>query len=234
MTTDVDSNGSSGRMRPTRPGEAPMTTPAGAPPPRRKRLAVLALVVAACVILVVVLLVQSLGESEPDPAPTAGPTSSTPSEPAPTPTEEDPPTAEETAILAAEQGYREYLGVSDEVTTAGDGNVAAFESVAIGDALDQVRVETENYRLAGITQVGRPELASLEAQSVSLPSDAGAVPEVIFDACLDLTNFDLVQNGESVIDPNTPDRAGSVVTVRNYPDRGGWLVASIAAEGATC
>lgn len=239
MTTDLDSDGFGGTMRPAQSGEVPMATTPADPPPRWGPLvaliATLAVVAIAVLVGVVVVVTQSQDDLAPEPPPTAGPTATAPAatESAP-PTQDEAPTPENEAIAAAEEVYREYLRVSDDVTTTGNGDVAAFEAVAIGQALREAQIAAENYRLAGINQVGQPEVASLEAQSVSLTAEGDAVPEVTLDACLDLTDFDLVQEGRSVLDPNAPERAGSVVTIRNYPDRGGWLVASIAAEGARC
>lgn len=209
-----------------------MTTPATRPHRNRTRAAALALLVALILVVAVVLVVQSRGAPDPGPAPTAGPTTSAPS-PEPTPSPEQPPTAEEAAVIAAEQAYRQYLRVTDEIAMAG-ADIAALEGVAIGDAFEQARVAAENYRVAGISQVGELEVASLEPQTVSLATTGGAVPEVVLDVCLDASSFDLVQDGESVLDPNRPTRVKSVVTVRDYPERGGWLVASLAGEAAPC
>lgn len=237
MSTDLDRDDAGGTMRTTRPGEATVSPSASPPPDGGRRLAVVtsAVIVAVVVLVGAFLVVRSSEEPTPEPPPTAAPSEPAPSPPASsTPPAEEPPTAEEAATAAAETVYADYLQVFAEVAASSEADAAAFETVAVGDALSQAQVSTENYRLAGITQVGQPEIASLETQSVELGADGGAVPEVVLDACLDVTGFDLVQDGQSVLDPNTPDRLASVVTVREYPERGGWLVASVAAEGARC
>lgn len=211
----------------------PRVDPANSPPRRRTRT-LMAVLVAAAVVLgaLIALFVITQDDDDVVPAPTATTTAPSPSASSSTTTE--PPTPEAAAIASAEAVYRDYLRVSGEIATAGDGDAAALEAVAIGEELSEAKVAVENYNLAGITQVGQLGVASLEPQSVSLASEDGAVPEVILDACLDLTEYDVVQDGESVLDPNAPDRAASIVTVRNYADRGGWLVARVAAEGASC
>lgn len=218
----------------------PRVDPANSPPRRRTRT-LMAVLVAAAVVLgaLIALFVITQDDDDVVPAPTATTTAPTATTTAPSPsasssTTTEPPTPEAAAIASAEAVYRDYLRVSGEIATAGDGDAAALEAVAIGEELSEAKVAVENYNLAGITQVGQLGVASLEPQSVSLASEDGAVPEVILDACLDLTEYDVVQDGESVLDPNAPDRAASIVTVRNYADRGGWLVARVAAEGASC
>lgn len=232
MTADLNRDDPRGTLPHILPGEPPMTTPNRQPHRTGSRTTVLALVAALVLIVAVVLVLQLRGERNPEPAPTAGPTTSAPSL-EPSPSSEEPPTAEEAAVVAADQAYSEYLRVVDEIALVG-ADVAALEGVAVGDALEQARVEAENYRVAGISQVGELEVASLEPQTVSLAATGGAVPEVVLDVCLNASTFDLVQDGKSVLDPNRPVRVKSVVTVRDYPERGGWLVASIAGEAAPC
>jgi hypothetical protein len=238
MATDLDRDDAGGTMSATRPGEVTVSPSADPAPDSGRRVAVVAsaVVVAVVVLVGAILVVRSGEEPAPEPPPTAGPSEPAPNPPgSSSPPGEEPPTAEAAAIAAAETVYGEYLQVFAEVAANGGADAAAFETVAVGDALSQAQVTTENYRLAGITQVGRPEIASLEPQSVELGTGGGAaVPEVVLDACLDVTGFDLVQDGQSVLDPNAPERVASVVTVREYPERGGWLVASVAAEGARC
>ena len=238
MATDLDRDDPGRTMRVSHPGEAtvaPTAIPTRAAG-RRAAIASGVVVLVLAVIIGAVLSLRSGAEPGPEPPPTAGPatTAGTASESAPTRTETTPPTAAQVAVARAEATYARYLRVSDQVAAAGYGGDSAFKSVAVGDALNQSQLATKNYRIAGIKQVGRPKLASQEAHSVALATNAGAVPEVVLKVCLDVTGFDLVRNGKSVIAPHGPDRLGSVVTVRNYPKRGGWLVASIAAKGGSC
>jgi cytoskeletal protein RodZ len=171
-------------------------------------------------------------QSDDDVVPAPTPTTTEPSPSATTSTTSQPPSPEEAAIAAAEAVYGDYLRVSDEITTAGDGDVSALETVAIGEALTQAQVAAENYQLAGIRRVGGVELAALTASGVTLTSDP---PEVVLDACLDVSETDLIgPDGESVTSPDDPDRLAATAFVREYPERGGWRVARIVAEGQPC
>lgn len=237
MTTDLDSDGSGGTMRPAQSAEAPMaTTPAGPTPGRGPHVAIittLAVLAIAVLIGVVIMVTQSREDTAPGPPPTAGPAATEPgtTESAP-PTQDEAPTPEDEAIAAAEEVYREYLRVSDDVTTTGDVDVAAFEAVAIGQALSEAQVAAENYQLAGITRVGKVEVAALTPSEVSLETE---VREVTLEVCLDVSGTDLIgPDGESVVSPDDPDRLASTAFVRDYLDRGGWLVARIVAEGEPC
>lgn len=97
--------------------------------------------------------------------------------------------------------------------------------MAVGEALSQAEVAAQNYQLAGIRRVGAVQIASLSTSAITLDT---APAEVVLDACLNLSEADLVgPDGESVTSPDDPDRAAATVFVRDYPDRGGWLVASI-------
>jgi hypothetical protein len=209
----------------------PRVDPAASPPARRKPSLVTLLVIAGLAVGVLITLPAVLGGDD-EVVPTPLPTSAAPSPPTTSSTTSDPPTPEEAAIVSAEAVYRDYLRVSDDVTTAGDGEVAAFAAVAVGEALTQAQVAAENYRLAGIRRVGGVELASLTASAVNLASDP---PEVVLDACLDVSDTDLIgPDGESVTSPDDPERLAVTAFVREYPDRGGWLVARIVAQGQSC
>jgi hypothetical protein len=210
-------------------GEASMNPPTGPPSSRRPLLVtLLVLAVLASVVLVAVMVITRDDEAVPDPPPTtAAPSPSVSSS-----TTTEPATPEEAAIASAETVYREYLRVSDEITTAGNGEVAALGTVAVGEALSQAQVAAQNYQLAGITRVGVVQLAALTPSTVNLGSDPA---EVVLDACLDVSETDLIgPDGESVTNPGDPDRLAATAYVRDYPDRGGWLVARIVAEGQPC
>ncbi len=71
--------------------------------------------------------------------------------------------------------------------------------------------------------------------SVDATGEGNAVPQVVLDACEDYGAVDVLgPDGQSLKDPSGPTRYKAVVTVRNYADEGGWVVAESVSDGTTC
>jgi hypothetical protein len=247
----IDSDRVLGRtINPPGEAEAPMTTtqrpptdpPSPAPGSNRAMLiavVVLAVAVAAGLVAAITLTLNR----EPtvtSPAPTAQPgPSQTVAPPSATPA--PPLTAEQQAVDEAEAAYRAYLAIDDQIssTLAFGTDYGAYEQafgeVATGIALTEAGLAAGDLAAAGQRATGDTRLASLEVVAVSLRDDGDYVPEVVFEACEDFSGVDVLgPDGQSVKDPDGPTRYQTLVTVRNYPELGGWLVAETASDGTTC
>jgi hypothetical protein len=231
--------------------EAPMTTterrPSGPPPPapgsnRPMLLAVLVLAVAVAAGLVAAITLTLNREPTPTPQAPAPQASEAPTfTPTPTPTSESTPTAEQQAVANAEAAYRRYLARVSETLAAlpfGSDYGAyenAYRDVAVGVALTEAGLEAGDAAKSGQRLAGSIDPASLEVVSVGLRADGEYVPEVVLEACEDYSQVDVLDvDGQSVKEQAGATRYRNVVTVRQYPDLGGWLVAETTADGTTC
>jgi hypothetical protein len=247
----VDSDPLSGRtIRP--PGwEAPMTTTERAPtdptppaPGSNQPLLIAVLVFAVAVAAGLIAAVTLTLNREPaltPPAPATQSSASRMATPPSTPTPEPPLTAEQQAVAEAEAAYRAYLALDDRISStlpfgADYGAYEqAFRDVATGVALTDAGLAAGDLAAAGQRATGDTRVASLEVVSVSLRDDGDYVPEVVFEACEDFSDVDVLgPEGQSLKDSDGPTRYQTLVTVRNYPELGGWLVAETASDGTTC
>lgn len=227
--------------------ERPPSDPAPAAPPGSSRPMLIAVVVLAVAVaggLVAAITLTLNQEPTPIPpasAPKAQPSQAPASTPTQTPTNEPTPTAEQQAVANAETAYRRYLAeVSETLATLPLGSdygayENAYRDVAVGVALTEAGLEAGDAAKSGQRLAGSVALASLEVLSVSLRADGDYVPEVVLQACEDYSQVDVLgPDGQSVKDEAGASRYRNLVTVRNYPDLGGWLVAETTADGTTC
>ena len=210
--------------------------------PRRssgERAAVVAGVIVTVLALVgIAILVVGGGD---DPAPPPPPPVAV-DEPADTaPVQEPAQTPEDLAAAEAEERYREFIRVDDQIARGSYANPELYETVAINPERAQRILEAREF--AGARVTGETRIASLVVESVQLPTDPAENPEVRLLACLDVTDIQAVDaNGTSLVSPDRLDRIASRVLLQKFepgdfaqaPDRSGWFVAEVKQRGEAC
>jgi hypothetical protein len=130
-----------------------------------------------------------------------------PSSPAPTPLPSSTPVfeSEEAALAAAEDAYREYLAVADQVFIDGGAHPERLEAVVTGDQLVAEiagfrQVASDGYRSTGGTAFDHMELQRLSP-------DRSAEPTVVVYVCEDISAVDIRNaSGQSVVSASRPNR----------------------------
>lgn len=204
---------------------------------RRERMAVIAgAVVTVLAVAGIVFLVTNDDEqpAPPPPSPAAGDSTQPSAEP-------EPRTPADIAAAEAQERYRQFVRVQDQVAHAGFANPELYETVAINPERAQLIIEAR--RFAGSRVTGETKIASLVVESVQLPTDPAEYPEVRLLACLDVTNIEAVgPGGKSLVSPDRLDRIASRVLVQKFepgdfaeaPQRSGWFVAEVEQRGESC
>jgi hypothetical protein len=211
------------------------------PSPRRsrgERLAVIAgIVVTVLAVAGIAFLVTNSDADQPaPPLPTPAAQITTPPslEPA-------PQTPADIAAAEAQERYREFIRVKDQVAQASYASPELYETVAINPERAQLIIEARQF--AGARVTGETKIASLVVESVQLPTDPAEYPSVRLLACLDVTNVQAVDaNGTSLVSPDRLDRIQSRVLLQKFkpgdfseaPERSGWFVAEVEQRGEPC
>lgn len=156
----------------------------------------------------------------PSPAPTDTPTPPATATPSPTPT----PTLNATQRQAADVVTRFY-DVSDQVAANADVPLNALNEVAAGSLVEERLKLFQQYRVAGVRQVGRTKV--LDVRSVE-----GTVGTFVVSACVDHGATDYVDSaGKSISAPESPPRVLHRFQIREV---GGSLRAVLDEAVATC
>lgn len=173
-------------------------------------------------------------------APQAGPSAPPPSAAAPS-AQPAPPTAEDLAATAAQERYREYLRVRDEVGQGGFASTAPYDAIAVPPERTDRRIETLNSAKEGLRVIGTLKLTSLTTTSVDLNPGVGSYPTVTLQACVDVSGIDVVDRlGKSVVLPERVKRSKSTVTMNRYEpgtegaEAGGWYVYEATSKAEPC
>ena len=131
--------------------------------------------------------------------------------------------------------------MTDQVADSGFIDPAAWNTVAIDPESGVLLQGAQQNQRDGIRTTSDTEVLSLSVKSVDL-DPPGDYPSVRLLACLDVSRNTAVNAaGESVRDPNFPDRLRSEAVVRNIPPdaftdgrRPGWYVAEVVQRGEPC
>ncbi|MEU2200611.1 hypothetical protein [Isoptericola sp. NPDC019482] len=170
--------------------------------------------------------------------PTSNPTQATAeptTSPDESPTGSPSPTSDtDIAAAGAEAVLREYLTLSNDLRTDTSRPLDELEEVATGLELDSQSKFLTDWREKGWQATGEARLVELDLVDVSLDNsdpDAGKVPTVTMEACVDVTGSDVVDSdGDSVIEPSRADRTWTRYLVSNYrwddDPSDSWRVAS--------
>jgi len=148
------------------------------------------------------------------------------------PAEED---AEAEAIQGASQAIRDYYQVRDQcMADPPTTDPSCFDDVAMDSQLDQHRLSLQGAQENGVHFSGAVKVVGTD-RVLEVRLQVGEVREVVLSACIDGTEFDVLQqDGTSLIPPNDPPRIRSTYTVRKWTDT--WKIASIQhdQEEPTC
>ena len=209
--------------------------------PRRSSVERLAIIVGVVVTMLALagIAFLLLGDNGEQPAPP----SDTPAAPADTEPTREPSVQTPADIAAAEaqERYRAFIRVKDEVAQAGYADPERYETVAVNPERAQLIIEARDF--AGALVTGDTAIASLIVESVQLPTDSAEYPEVRLLACLDVSGVQAVDaNGTSLVSPDRLDRIASRVLLQKFepgdfaqdPDRSGWFVAEVEQRGELC
>jgi hypothetical protein len=123
----------------------------------------------------------------------------------PTPTSSAAPVfaSDEEALAAAEESYRAYTEVADQIFHEGGADPDRLTAVATGDFLDASIAGFENVREKGWHSIGHSTFDSLELQRID-SSPSGIVSAYL---CGDVSGVEVVDSdGVSVVAADRPDR----------------------------
>lgn len=128
-------------------------------------------------------------------------------------------TDREQAALAAEAGYKAYVGAFDESTNAGGGNKLppALADTVTGPMREQIFDSLKRYKSEGFKTSGS---AVAYARTDSLSALTERVPEAKLVTCLDQTGVTVTKEGKAY--KGKPDYLREQVTM--HREKGTWRV----------
>lgn len=205
-----------------------------------ERAAVIAGVVVTVLAVVGIAILVIDGGDAPAPPPPAPVAVDEPADTAPV--QEPAQTPEDLAAAEAEERYREFLRVGDEVGQGGFVSADPFDAVTVLPERAYQETALRNaQRTPGLRQIGTTQVASLSVTSVDLTPEPGGYPEVVLQACLDVSGVDIVDGtGSSIVLPEREERSKSTVTMYHYEpgtkgaETGGWFVYEATALNEPC
>lgn len=130
---------------------------------------------------------------------------------------------EEEALAAAEEAYRRFQLVTDQVLSDGGVGAERIETVASGDLeADEKRAYAE-FEMEGLRTSGSAQVVSFTAQEVNLMAANGAVAVSAY-ICLDVSGVDVLDStGASRVSAGRPALQAFEVSF-NYDESEGTLV----------
>ncbi|CAB4896713.1 MAG: hypothetical protein F2825_00305 [Actinobacteria bacterium] len=222
--------------------QQPTETDLGSGPRRSsgERAAVIAGVLVTVLALVGIAILVVGGGEDPAPPPPAPAAVDEPADTAPI--QEPAQTPEDLAAAEAQERYREFLEVRTSVAQGGYQSSAPFDAVTVlPERAYQETAFRNAQRTPGLRQIGITQIASLSVTSVDLTPEPGGYPEVVLQACLDVSGVDIVDGtGKSVVLPEREERSKSTVTMYRYEpgtkgaETGGWFVYEATALNEPC
>lgn len=207
---------------------------------RGERAAVIVGVIVTVLALVGTAILLTGGNEEPTPPSPAPAAVDEPAETAPV--QEPAQTPKDLAAAEAKERYREFLRVGDDVGQGGFVSADPFDAVTVPPERAHQETAFRNAQSTpGLRQIGATQIASLGVTSVALDPDPGGYPEVVLQACLDVSGVDIVDGtGRSVVLPEREERSKSTVTMYRYEpgtkgaEAGGWFVYEATALNEPC
>jgi hypothetical protein len=191
-------------------------------------------------LLSLVLMITLTGACTPDePAATATSSPTMSSSPSPTATPTPTTSPEDEAAARADEVVRAWLRAqTDCLVDPAAVEVTCFDGVAVGTELNDLRNALIGAQGLGNTVSGEMTAVSLDVRQVDLAMDLAVsppiVPTVVFGACLDVSNYNIVdKDGQSIVPVDRPAHVSSAISVYNYdyPDEAGWRVGLSIADG---
>ena len=153
-------------------------------------------VAAACI-----LLVPATGcAADPKPAPRSNPPAAAPVF-----------ASDEEALAAATEAYEGYVKTADQIVRDGGSDPSRISEYVSDDLAASEVASFASLKDRSLRGVGETSYANFSLQQVSTdPSDKEIVTAYV---CSDLSETDVVDDtGESVVDPDRPDRTAFVIT----------------------
>ena len=155
----------------------------------------------------------------------------------------EPPVTQTPADLAAaeaQERYREFLRIDDQIGREGYESSALYDTVLVSPqrALEEVEFR-QSQQLPDARVIGDTELASLSVASVNLEPEPGGYPTVVLQACIDVSGVDVVDgSGNSLVSPERVDRTRSTVTLYRLEATAerpeGWYITEATSLGEPC
>jgi hypothetical protein len=139
--------------------------------------------------------------------------------------------SDEEALAAAEEAYREYLSVIDDVLQGGGAETAGLGAVAANAALDQALADAREFASLGYRTVGTTGLNAIVLQRMEAGTeDSIAIVEAY--VCEDASQVDLVNaEGISLVSDDRPPLTPFQVSFSNEGERGLVLTSRSAWDG---
>jgi hypothetical protein len=201
------------------------------------------LVIAGSVLVTLLAIVGiaylALGGDEPEATPPPPVAVDEPAEPDPV----EPPVAQTPADVAAaeaQERYREFLRIDDQIGREGYESSARYDTVLVSPqrALEEVEFR-QAQQLPDARLVGNKDLTALSVVSVDLEPEPGGYPTVVLQACVDVSGVDVVDgSGNSLVSPERVDRTRSTVTLYRLEATAeraeGWYVTEATSLGEPC
>ena len=136
---------------------------------------------------------------------------------------------DEEALAAAEEAYREYLSVVDNVLQSGGSDPADLKMVAAGPALDQALSDASEFASLGYRTIGTTGLNAIVLQRVGVTTERAIVDAYV---CEDASRLDLVdKEGRSLVSDDRPPLTPFQVTFGSEGKRGLVLTNRAAWDG---
>lgn len=196
-------------------------------------LSILVTVLAVAGIAYLVLGGDEPAAAPPPPAAVEKPVVTAPVEPA----EQTP---EDLAAAEAQERYREFQQVRDQIGQAGFEDSAPYDTVLVSPQRGMQEVEFRQFQqLPDARVVGSTEIVSLSVTSVDLDAEPGGYPTVVLRACLDVSGVDVVDgSGASLVAPGRVDRTVSDVTLYRLEATearpAGWYITQATSRAEPC
>jgi hypothetical protein len=129
--------------------------------------------------------------------------------PGPGPSQSPVFASEEEALAAAEDAYRQYLEIADQIAADGGQDPTRIESYASGDLAESALEGFGQLREKHWHTVGSTVLNAFVEQTVDLVGS----PIVIAYVCVDVSGVDVLdEGGSSVVSADRPDQQAFEVT----------------------
>jgi len=110
---------------------------------------------------------------------------------------------------------------------------SCFDDVAMDSQLAQERLSLQGAQENGVRFLGAVKVVGTD-RVLEVRLQVGQVKEVVLSVCIDGTEFDVLEDGTSLIPPDDPPRVRYTHTVQKWADT--WKIASAQhdQEEPTC
>ncbi len=155
----------------------------------------------------------------------------------------EPPVAQTPAAVAAaeaQERYREFLRIADQIGREGYESSALYDTVLVSPQRSiQELAFRKAQQLPDARLVGSAQVASLSVVSVDLEPEPGGYPTVVLQTCVDVSGVDVVDgSGNSLVSPERVNRTRSTVTLYRLEATterpAGWYITEATSRAEPC